>query len=300
MIGIFIIILIFVIFLIYIFICNQITFPLSAGKSNQLENMIQNIIDQNTGKNTGPSYPLIAVMVEPRTKNLIETIHLYLRNLPEHVHFYIFHGNKNKELLKTKFNKELIQNKISLVDLGVDNLNIQEYSGLLLSKSFWEILPSENILIFQTDSVICSQSKFQMENFINYDFIGAPFSKTINNLLHFYFLGKGKWINYRNFMNGGLSFRKKSKMIELIEKYPWDGLIPEDIWCVAHLHKLNANLPDIETARMFSFESENLFETPFGLHKPRKEFETLQEICPEVKQIETIPSHTDYRNLFLL
>jgi hypothetical protein len=109
-------------------------------------------------------------------------------------------------------------------------------------------------------------------------------------------------------MNGGLSFRKKSKMIEILKNHPWDGEATEDTWICFHGYGMGANLPTKEESRKFSFETEKLIEgrsptgllAPFGLHKPRKNIKQLMIVCPEIKQIETVVAHTDYRSLFLL
>jgi hypothetical protein len=48
------------------------------------------------------------------------------------------------------------------------------YSELLCSVEFWEAIPTENILIFQEDSMICSKSQRSLLDFLEYDYIGAP------------------------------------------------------------------------------------------------------------------------------
>lgn len=290
-----IIILLILFLLFYFFICRHVIFPLNSG-SEIWDKRIFNLKEIKDEE-----YQFVAVIVEPRTTNLIETIQTYMKQLPEYTHIKVFHGNLNGDFIHQNFSDEIKRNKISLCHLNVDNLDILNYSNLLTSIEFWKSIPSENILIFQTDSTTCKNSTFRLEDFFAYDFIGAPLSETINNLIHFYFLPKNVFVNHKNYMNGGLSFRKKSKMIQVLENYPWDGKIPEDVWFCMGLVKIGANLPTKEIARKFSFESEVLEDfIPWGIHKPRKEFEKLTTICPEVKNIPTIPSHTDYRNLFLV
>jgi hypothetical protein len=250
--------------------------------------------------NDNEQYRLVAAIVEPRMDNLIETIRTYMTSLPEDTHFQIYHGLNNKQILEKEFINEIRSHKFSLIDLGVENLTIQSYSELLTSIDFWNSIKSEHVLIFQTDSTTCKNSSFKIDDFMKYDFIGAPTTHIINNFIHFYFLPKGYYVNYRNFMNGGLSFRKKSKMIEVLQKYPWDGKMTEDVWICMGLSKIGGNLPTREESRKFSFEAEKLDSIPWGLHKPRKEINKLNMICPEVKNIPTMNSNRDYRNLFLL
>jgi hypothetical protein len=271
-------------------------FPLASGTSELGEYSLQTLIE----KNQINKYELAAVMVEPRVKNLVQTIQTFLGFLPPSTHFVIYHGLDNQKILQDHFQTQINENKIQLHNLNVHNLTIQSYNYLLTSPVFYESIPSENILIFQTDTTLCSNSPFKISDFTQFDYIGAPMHNLINNLIHFQFLAKGEFNGFRNHMNGGLSFRKKSKMIEVLTKNPWDHHIPEDVWICSQLYKEGGNLPTREQARNFSFETENLIQTPLGLHKPRKNLEELQIICPEVNQIETIPSHTDYRSLFLL
>jgi hypothetical protein len=64
-------------------------------------------------------------------------------------------------------------------------------------------LKGEKILIYQEDSIIF---KDNINQFLEYDFIGAPFLKSSNDTPNC--VG-----------NGGLSLRTKSKMIEVIDKF---------------------------------------------------------------------------------
>lgn len=81
-----------------------------------------------------------------------------------------------------------------LVDAMKD---VRDYNNLLLSLRFWEEMLSgiDTVLIFQTDSFICKRG---IESFLDVDYIGArsPCDKV---------------------MNGGLSLRRRAKMIELLK-----------------------------------------------------------------------------------
>ena len=182
----------------------------------------------------------------------------------------------------------------------MDNLSLQGYSALLTSAEFWKSVQSERVLIFQTDAIPCRASTFNLDDFMSYDYVGAPVSKHVRALIRFLFFLKGRLVSHSNFYNGGLSYRTRSKMLEVIERYPWDELTSEDIWFCTFLPKVGGNLPPLEVARKFSYESEKLTTVPWGLHKPRKNYEKLCQVCPEVKEIPFVPSHTDYRNLYML
>lgn len=265
-------------------------FPLSAGSRLSGVNTIFNLENLETVVDK----QFVAVIIEPRKNRLIQTVDMYMKKLPN-VFFQIYHGNKNKDVLeKYKDNPN-----IELVDMKIDNLTIQGYSRLLCSEQFWNTVRSENCLIFQTDSMPCDYSKFRLEDFIDYDYIGAPCPFLVTCAIKLLFICKG-YIPESYYYNGGLSFRKRSKMIEVIKKYPWDGKITEDLWFCHFLPKIGGKLPDLETARKFSYEAEeNLNYIPFGLHKPRKNWKKLEKICPGFQDI-FVPAHTDYRNLYMI
>jgi hypothetical protein len=70
----------------------------------------------------------------------------------------------------------------------------------------WESLaPAEHILIFQSDSMICANAGKSVEDYFEYDFVGAPIAKG---------LGEG--------YNGGLSLRKRSTIIQILENWEWN------------------------------------------------------------------------------
>ena len=77
----------------------------------------------------------------------------------------------------------------------------------------WEDLePAEHILIFQSDSIICANAARSVEDFFEYDLIGAP-------------IGEGWGQGY----NGGLSLRKRSTVLRALDLgEPLD--LPEDQW----------------------------------------------------------------------
>ena len=85
--------------------------------------------------------------------------------------------------------------------------------------------------------------------------------------------------------NGGLSLRKKSKMLEILNKYPThhkDGwLINEDVFFSVHAQ----NKPTAEEAKNFSIEG--LYnDKAFGVHKAYKSVKL--EWFPELKVLEEL------------
>ena len=105
----------------------------------------------------------------------------------------LFYGNQNEHFIKNKLETDLKKHKhrITLTNLGVNNLSLEEYNQLLTSQKFYSYIPTEQFLIFQTDTLICGDCKDQIYEFMDYDYVGAP---------------NPEWVG-----NGGLSLRKKAK-----------------------------------------------------------------------------------------
>lgn len=86
-------------------------------------------------------------------------------------------------------------------------------SEFLTTTWLWkDVAPAEHVLIFQSDSVLCASSVRSVEDFFGYDLVGAPIIPS---------LGRG--------YNGGLSLRRRSTIMRVLEEFTWDGG-PEDQW----------------------------------------------------------------------
>jgi hypothetical protein len=201
-----------------------------------------------------------AVIVEPREHKDLETVikmvMYFLNESASDIKWglSIFHGEKNKKMVK-KITKKW--NNLDLHNLWIEDLPGLEYNQLLKGSKFWKSIDSENILIFQTDSTLL---KFGIDKFISYIYIGAP------------------WIRFREGKivgNGGLSFRKKSKMIEISETYVNDEITMEDIYFCKYLK--DEDLPDIGIAKQFSVEDVE-YDDPLGVHQPKIEPTLLEKI----------------------
>jgi hypothetical protein len=194
-----------------------------------------------------------AVIIEPREHKALEfVLNNFFINLSDEWYFIIFHGKKNKEFLKDIIEKKLYSYKYrinKLIELDIDNLTSVQYNKLCKSSAFYKCIETEIILIFQTDTIILSNNKDQINNFLKYDYVGAP------------------WRN-RLVGNGGLSLRRKSKMIEICEKVDPNLVENEDnYFCWQNV--VNLNRPSFEEAQKFSVETV-FHEKSFGIHAPWK------------------------------
>ena len=213
----------------------------------------------------------VAVIIEPREHEfLVPVINNIIDNVPEYTKIQIFHGTKNLDYIKKHFGNQIKSNKIILTNLNVENLTIKDYNLLLTSSNFWNNIDGEHILIFQTDSCMCSKSINKIEDFLKYDYVGAPWKDP----------------NYpNNGGNGGFSLRKKSKMLEIITNHKYNNE-NEDLY----FSKYSNNLPSRELLKSFAVETLLYNSTPIGIHKPwdwlnKNELNKLKESCPEISTI---------------
>ena len=218
-----------------------------------------------------------AFIIEPRRhKALAFVLTNFVRNLPSPKwKFLIFHGNGNKEYVENIIDTHLRDSKerIDLVPLGVDNLTIREYNDLLKSADFYKKIPTEVFLSFQTDTLIFDQYAGLIEDFIEYDYVGAPWC------YHPIF---GSFVG-----NGGLSLRRKSKMLEIIENKEYDPNENKDTFFCNH-PTISIYKPSVEKAKLFSVE--DVFSpVSFGCHKPwprdRNYGNALRDLHPELDEL---------------
>ncbi len=162
------------------------------------------------------------------------------------------------------------------------DLTQREGVNLYLSRPwFWEQLaPAQHVLIFQTDAMICGNSHRTVEDFFQWDFIGAP--------LH----GSEKYLN------GGLSLRNRTMILDILgEGANWEEDVKsgawdmggEDIWFSRRMTDRGGQLPDAKAAVEFSCEHQwhvDRQKEPMGYHKVHKyassSIEEISKWCPEI------------------
>lgn len=217
-----------------------------------------------------------AIIVEPRKHAALSyVLNNILTNLSDDWNIIVCHGTKNLEYLQNIIKDELNSSpRISLVDLGVDNFDYKEYSKLWSTRKFHDNIPTEIFLKFETDSMIIPRNAHLINEFLEYDYVGAP------------------WTDGQ-VGNGGFSLRKKSKMLELIDKVEYIYGEAEDGYFSQHLGRTNNDFsikihkPSSEKARMFSVETV-FFDEPFGCHKPWAYSSQFISIHPEVKKLQSL------------
>jgi len=163
-----------------------------------------------------------------------------------------------------------------------------DVSRFLTEAWLWEQLaPAGHVLIFQSDSILCSGSALTVNDFLEYDFVGAPIDALY---------GEG--------YNGGLSLRNRSMVLDIITESNWNtefesaenkqeqGVEFEDQWFYQKMKALEgqgkpaARLPSVDVAKTFSVET-IWYDKPLGYHQVQRwQHDRMDEVerwCPEFK-----------------
>ncbi|RFU24001.1 hypothetical protein B7463_g12337, partial [Scytalidium lignicola] len=175
---------------------------------------------------------------------------------------------------------------ISIIPLGEDVhfADSVAVSTFLTNPWVWEQLaPADHVLLFQSDSILCSKSLHTADDFLMYDFIGAPVVA---------FWGQG--------FNGGLSLRNRNMMLDIIAKSNFtaereelpEPISVEDQWFYKKMLELpnkadgspGACFPTMEVAASFAVQSV-WDESPLGYHQvtmwQSENLTAITKWCPE-------------------
>lgn len=117
----------------------------------------------------------------------------------------------------------------------------EEISRFLTNLWLYEVVlqPAEWLLVFQTDSMLCANSRQSLNSWLEYDWVGAPWNP-----------------NGRFGGNGGLSLRRVSAIVDVLKhQQRIDGTEPEDVWLTDRLgHRPGAKLANGTASLTFSGE----------------------------------------------
>lgn len=192
-----------------------------------------------------------AVIVEPRNHLALPLVIFQTASIlgPEWP-IYLFHGTNNLDLA---LSIQAIEPSLTLISLARANLSVSEYSQLLTDSSFWIRIPTDShVLVFQTDSLLLRNSPHKIQDFLCWDYVGAPWRHLPQDIGG----------------NGGLSLRRKSAMLAAISRLAGRGTdLPEDLrFCRVLRSMPKYRVAPRSIARTFSVES-IFYAHPFGIHK---------------------------------
>ena len=226
------------------------------------------------------------IIVEPRKHKLLKYVcDNFHQNMDPSWDLYVFHGKSSKDYAK-KAVANIKGRAIYLVSLGTDNLNAKEYNKLFKQETFWNKVDAENILVFQTDAVLCPNSNYNIYDFVDYDYIGcSAFNGALGNKTEVWGRNTHNAKPYNFYGIGGLSFRKKSFMIRCIrDNYGIDPDFPEDVFygeCVA-----KSKFKPTHSSALTTFCTQgNYIDKSFGAHNivwlPKEDRAPFCSFCPE-------------------
>ena len=206
----------------------------------------------------------ICVIIEPRKHQALKFVVSSIRAAIPNWTICVVHGRRNglwarHELLDIA--------DVTFINMERSNLTFPQYNRMLTSADFYRQFNSEYILLFQTDSMLFAHSGFRIEDFLGWDYIGAPWS----------------WNTRTRGGNGGLSLRRVATMIRICSEdpYPRQTNLNEDLY---FSRQQSLTFPSRDICSRFSVESVP-YHSPFGCHKPWKHLNieqwlNLQQYAP--------------------
>ena len=224
-----------------------------------LDSQYKLLVSQEQKFHNRQSNNRVAVIVEPRRHHMLaKVIRNFMYHLGENWNLHIFTSADNINWIKN----QLPMSSFRITPIDRENLSTTEYSALLMDLNFWQMIPEEYILIFQTDCILFRNG---MDTWIdnddhNFDYVGANYYNPIHTIPD---IGG---------IQGGLSLRKKSVMIECINNITktiinnyrisngltsiHDVILAEDVFFTHACFILKKRLPTIEKRREFSIEAD--------------------------------------------
>jgi hypothetical protein len=188
----------------------------------------------------------VALLIENRVNPILAPLMLHFMSVvPPDWRFRFMGSLESVEYINSS---RAIRNHVSSgkLDLTYIPANMttgsqEEISRFLTTLWLYETVlqPAEWLLVFQTDSMLCANSRQSLNNWLDYDWVGAPWNP-----------------NGRFGGNGGLSLRRVSRIVEVLkyqQRIP--NTEPEDVWLTDRLgHRPGARLANGTASLTFSGE----------------------------------------------
>lgn len=188
----------------------------------------------------------VALLIEDRPQPLLApTLLHFIYALPPDWHFR-FMGSRASVAHVNKSAAIREQVRLGKLDLGLSPSNLSTAGQEMISRFFttlWlyekVLQPAEVLLVFQSDSMVCANSKHNVDEYTQYDWVGAPWEP------------EGRWGG-----NGGLSIRRVSRIIDVLRNQKRiENSEPEDVWLSERLgHHRHGRVADGPVSSTFSGE----------------------------------------------
>jgi len=225
------------------------------------------------------------IIIEPRKHPLLKKV---IKNFDKYMDsswdLYVYHGLSYASYAK-ECTESITSRKVILLPLGTDNMTATDYNRLFKKKHFWDTVNAENILVFQTDSVLCGKSTSTINEYTSYDYIGCSYDNKTIGTKSFPLWGA----EHEFYGIGGLSFRKKSFMLECIyQNQNVPDEFPEDMFFSQCVAKSSNRPPNAKVLNQFC--TQFVFnQKSFGAHKTNIDLTNKSDFydyCPEALMLE--------------
>ncbi|CAE7784811.1 unnamed protein product [Symbiodinium sp. CCMP2592] len=240
----------------------------TLSSSQQSETDADPGIGQNTTRSEGSGYTYnssqLSILI-PETRALVT---LPVVVLQAHTHFpelriQIMCGSANKDYVRVQKTLAALRQKgvLHLTPMPGEAYDVSQlahdkatnvYSNLLMSPEFWQLITTPKVLLAQTDSWICNGAHEHLKDFLQYDYVGAPWFTLQTSKIH-------AACPKKQVGNGGFSLRDREAMLRITKSFQPNGLL-EDVWFCSHLQDSD-KLPSEEVAIHFARETFEKQET---------------------------------------
>ncbi|KAK7924058.1 hypothetical protein PG985_006112 [Apiospora marii] len=277
-------------------LANQTAYNVTWGESIPDDATRRKKAEEALARVTKKHTDRVAIIVENRPlQNLVPTmLHFHSVLGPEWPMIFYTVPTTSEALNKSApFSRAVAEGHITIRHLPPEFTFETHHSVSLFLTGRWlweDLAPYAKVMMFQSDSIICSASEARADDFLEYDLVGAP-------------IGEQWGAGY----NGGLSIRNRALMLEVLDRYSFqDDMVPpyEDQWFYKKLRELPpredgspaVHLPDVGTARRFAVET-IYGERPLGYHQPmrfnKEKKDEILRYCPEIGMITGAAFFTD-------
>lgn len=169
--------------------------------------------------------------------------------IPQMTQLYFFCGQHQTRLYTNLFCKNKINSKfITIQELGWTQYDRQRHHNFMKSKTLWDMMEGDYVITMSVGGYFNeNMSKFTLDYFMKYDFIGGTFNRNQSTKGHG-LLNKNK-DNVACFQ-GNFSIRNRKKCVRVIEQFPTNKTCPtyrddvdfreysEDYYFVNGMHRL--------------------------------------------------------------
>ncbi|TGO11142.1 hypothetical protein BTUL_0116g00060 [Botrytis tulipae] len=188
----------------------------------------------------------VALLIENRVNPILSPLMLHFMSVvPPDWRFRFMGSLESVALMNTSraIRQHVKSGKLDLtyIPANMSTGSQEEVSRFLTNLWLYETVlqPAEWLLVFQTDSMLCANSRQSLNNWLDYDWVGAPWNPN------------GKFGG-----NGGLSLRRVSAIVDVLRnQVRVDDSEAEDVWLTDRLgHRPGAKLANGTTSLTFSGE----------------------------------------------